>query len=129
MDIIKTFPAPVDAKTIHGIFRQQNWAEYYFTLGRGKPTQQIERVWFTWKGRILGSFKVDRIVRNDGSLPKLSRLDGGESEWQIKRDAWVAICGEDCVPLRERVYMSGFRGWRYFDLESYRHTAEAKVRF
>ncbi len=128
-DIIKTWPANVDARTVVSIFRSRcGWANYYFTLGRGKPAQQIDRIWWTWRGRILGSFRVDRVVVNDGSLPKLCRLDGGESEWQIRPDMWVAICAEGCEPLRERMYMTGFRGWRYFDITAYRQTTESRMR-
>jgi hypothetical protein len=130
-EIIKTWPAAVPAKTTARIF-STDWppfSRYYYTLGCGKPKQDISRLWFTYQGRIIGSFEVDKVVCNDGTLPKLSRLDGGESEWQIKKDAWVAVCKPPCVRLKERVFMTGFRGWRYFDFESYRGTAESKVRF
>src|SRR5260370_38249510 len=113
-EINKSWPANVDAHTVAEMFSPDNlWLSYYFTLGRGKPKQSIDRIWYTWRGRILGSFKVDRIVQNDGSLPTLSRIDNIESDWNIKPDMWVAICDTACDPLNERVFMSGFRGYRY----------------
>lgn len=127
--IIKTWPAFMDAKKVAAIFAPKGcFACYYFTLGRGKPKQPITRIWFTWRGRILGSFEVGVVVCNDGSLPRLSRIDGGESEWQIRKDAWVVICNAGCDRIRERVFMPGFRGWRYFDLESYRSEPGSKIR-
>ena len=129
-DIIKTWPANTNPRTVAEIFRsgESTFATYYFTLGRGKPRHPVDRLWFTWRSRILGSFAVSRIVINDGSLPKLHRLDGGDSEWQIKPDRWVAICDQDCIPLDERLYYSAFRGWRYFDIDTYRTTPDSRVR-
>jgi hypothetical protein len=127
-DIIKTWPASCNARAVVEVFRQRKntFATYYFTLGRGMPQKPIDRLWFTWRGRILGSFVVDHIAVNDGSFPRLRRLDGEESAWQIKPDARVAICIEDCQPLKERLYMGGFRGWRYFDIDAYRETPASR---
>lgn len=128
--IIKTWPAVVEPDKVAQIFNEgrPSFGTYYFTLGRGKPSQPVNMLWFTYRGRILGNFSILQIWRNDGSLPPLKRLDGGESEWQLKPDAWIAICSPSFLRLKERVFMSGFRGWRYFDLETYRTTMEAKVR-
>jgi len=101
---------------------------YFFSLGRGKPKQAIERLWFTYHGRILGSFKVLGLVVNDGSLPKLHRLDGGESDWQFKRDVWVVVCAPPCQRLRARVFHEPFRGWRYFDFDEYFTRPESRHR-
>lgn len=129
MEIIKTWPAFMDARKVAIIFAPQGcWARYYFTLGRGKPKQPIAKIWFTWRGRILGSFEIEAVVCNDGSLPQLSRIDGGESEWQIRRDAWVAVCVPGCDRLKDRLFMPGFRGWHYFDFESWRASPESRVR-
>ena len=138
-DIIKTWPAVVSARTTLAMFSERlpPWTMYYFTLGRGLPKRvnlrpesrsECDRLWFTYRGRIMGSFDIVQVLRNDGSLPRLNRLDGGESDWQIKPDAWVAICKPPCQRLRERVYMSGFRGFRYFNLEQYRTTTESRIR-
>lgn len=129
-DLIKTWPAIVGAREVARIFSAEAppLARYYFTLGRGKPSQAVSRIWLTWSGRILGWFWVESIARNDGSLPRLRSLSDQESEWQIKPDNWVAICKPPCTRLRERLYMSSFRGWRYFDVDSYRGTPEARVR-
>jgi hypothetical protein len=48
--------------------------------------------------------------------------------WHIRPDHWVAICTTFCVPSPERIYMSGFRGYRYFDFDSYRKTNESRIR-
>ena len=130
MDIIKTWPAAVNPRTVAEMFSENTppFCIFYFTLGRGKPKQMIDRLWFTYQGRILGYFEVQEIVVNDGTLPKLHSLDGGDSEWQIRKDAKVAICRPPCHRLKERVFMSGFRGWRYFDFAEYSQTSEARHR-
>lgn len=130
-DIIKTWPANMDSKVVAELFSKDNppFCEFYFTLGRGRPQQSIERLWFTYQGRIIGWFAVNRIVVNDGTLPHLSRIDGGESEWQIRKDAKVAICKPPCHRLKDRVFMSGFRGWRYFNFDEYSLTSESRHRF
>jgi hypothetical protein len=129
-EIIKTWPACVSARSTARMFSPAvpTFHRYYFTLGRGRPKLEVSRLWFTYLGRILGYFEVEEIVVNDGTLPQGRRLDGGESEWQMKKDAKVAICAPPCVRLKERLYMEGFRGWRYFNLEEYRGSPDAKFR-
>lgn len=128
-EIIKTWPANVDARTVAEMFCVEPiWGNYFFTLGRGKPAQSIERIWFTYRGRILGNFNVNKIVVNDGSLPHLHKLSDLESDWHIKPDMHVAICASGCERLKERVFMSGFRGYRYFNLSEYRSTPDARIR-
>jgi hypothetical protein len=126
-DIIKTWPSFVTPEKVAKIFRAK-WARFYFSLGRGRPKQEVSRVWYTYRGRILGSIPVEQIVRNDGSLPKLRSLSDRESEWQFKHDIWVAVCLPPMARLKERIYHEGFRGWRYFDFGTYRTTVGAKVR-
>lgn len=130
MDIIKTWPAHVPAKKVAQIFSESRppFCRYYFTLGRGKPKQPVERIWFAYQGRILGSLEIEAIVCNDGTLPELRSLSDERSAWQIRKDAWVAVCKPPCKRLKERVFMASFRGWRYFDLESYRGTVDARFR-
>jgi len=120
-EIIKTWPSVVSAKTTAQIFSPTAppFSRYYFSLGRGKPKQPIAWMWFTYGGRILGRMEIEEVVCNDGTLPKLSRLDGGESGWQITKDAWVAICAPPCLRIKERVFHESFRGWRYFDFVAY----------
>lgn len=129
-DIIKTWPAFIEPYTVMRMFGKDSpYARYYFTLGRGKPQREIKRLWFSYRGRILGCFTVEEIVRNDGAnIPRLRSCDGSRSEWQIKKDAYVAVCIGPCDRLRERLYMTGFRGWRYFNISTYRESSEAKVR-
>jgi hypothetical protein len=126
-DIIRTWPAFIKPRRVHEIFTH-DFGEFYFTLGHGKPKDEIDRLWWTYRGHILGSFKVNRIVQNLGQLPKLRSLSGEKSEWQIRHGNWVAICRPPFVPLRDRVFHESFRGWRYFELESYRGTIDAKVK-
>jgi hypothetical protein len=130
MDIIKTWPSFFTQRQVRAIFfgNVPNWGRFYFTLGRGKPQKEIERLWFTHKGRIFGSVEIERIVQNDGSLPKLKRLDGEPSEWQIRADAWVAVCRPPMKRLKGRVCHEGFRGWRYFSIVEHRKKLDSKVR-
>jgi hypothetical protein len=98
-----------------------------FKLGHYQPAQQIDNLWFCYRGRILGHFAVREIVCNVGQLPRLRRIDGGESEWQIKRDRYVAICDPPFHRLKEKLYYGSFRGFRYFDLELYRDNPESRI--
>lgn len=59
-DIIKTWPAFMDRKLVVRIFKRE-WAEYYFTIGKGKPKQELRRIYFTHKGEIIGYFVVRPI--------------------------------------------------------------------
>lgn len=129
-DIIRTWPANLDAHTVAEMFSATlpPWCTYYFTLGRGMPKRKIDRLWFTWRGRILGYFYVDEIIVNDGSLPRLHSLSGGESEWQIAKDAKIAICSPPCIRLKERIFHEGFRGWRYFNIDEWRANPESRHR-
>jgi hypothetical protein len=127
-DIIKSWPASIPAADIADMFAEDaKYSAYYFTIGRGKPKEKIERIWWSYQGRIIGSFKVDRFVINDGSLPRLGSISG-DGGWHIKPDRWVAICESGGDLLKERIFFAGFRGWRYFDIGSYRNTPESKVR-
>ena len=105
-----------------------DWGTFYFTLGRGRPTKPVDKLYYAHKGVLLGHFDVQRIARNDGSFPKLRSLSDEESEWQIKPDAWVALCRAPFHRLEEKLFHDSFRGWRYFDLDAYRGTLDAKVR-
>lgn len=124
--IIKTWPAFMPPRRVLEVFNA-DFANFYFSLGRGKPKEEISALWFTHRGRILGFFPIQHLVINDGSLPKLRSISGEESEFQIKRDNWVAICPGPIERLREKLYYAGFRGWRYFDLEEWRGTLESRV--
>jgi hypothetical protein len=130
VDVIKTWPAFMQPRKVLRIFSyiEAPFATYYFSLGRGRPKVQPDGIWFTYRGRILGCLPIIAIVRNDGSLPKLHRLDGEESEWQFKHDVWVAIADPPIERVREHLYYPGFRGWRYFDFESYRRRPEARIK-
>lgn len=105
-----------------------SFATFYFTIGRGKPSREIDRLFYTHKGLILGHFVIAEIVQNVGQLPRLRSICGETSEWQIRPDNWVAICDPPFHFLRERLYHDGFRGFRYFDLNAYRGTVDSKVR-
>lgn len=125
--IIKTWPAKMDRRKVHAIFNSK-WARFYFTLGRGKPKKAIDELFFTHQGEVLGNFGVQEIVMNVGQLPKLRSLEDRESEWQIKQGRWVAICPGPFHWLEgDPVFHDSFRGFHYFDLESYRETIESKI--
>jgi hypothetical protein len=134
-DVIKTWPGYMDREKVMRIFTlssHERWRpddRYYFVIGKGKPKQTIERLWFVHQGEILGCFVVDSVQCNVGEFPKLRSLENRESEWQIKPDRWVAICKGPFLPLTgdEPVYHDAFRGFRYFDFNSYIQTMEAKI--
>jgi hypothetical protein len=128
--LIKTWPAGMDARKVLTIFSEKKPAfpNYYFTLGRGRPKQEVERLFFTYRGHILGHFDVREIVRNiPGTLPYLHRIDGGPSDWQIKPYNWVAVCDPPFHRLKDKVFHDGFRGFHYFDLDVYRNTPESRM--
>jgi hypothetical protein len=126
-DILKTMPSSFARGDINRFLRA--FACFYFTLGRGRPEKLINRLWFVHRGRIIGFFAVEEIVQNVGQLPQLRTMDDtADSKWQIKPDAWVAVCPPPFVRLPERIFHEGFRGWRYFDLASYSASPGAKVR-
>jgi hypothetical protein len=125
--ILKTWPAFMTREKVLEVFTH-DWPTFYFTLGRGRPKKTPTELYYTHHGRIIGHFQIDEIVQNVGQLPKLTAIDGTESEWQIRGDAWVAICRPPFEKLSERLFHESFRGWRYFDLETYRGTIGAKLR-
>lgn len=126
--ILKTLPTMFARGHIRK-FLDGRFGHYFFTLGRGRPKQSNPtEIYFTHQGCIIGHFEIAEIVQNVGQLPKLTTLDGEPSAWQIRGDAWVAVCRPPFHWLEEKVYHEGFRGWRYFDLDSYRGTVGAKIR-
>lgn len=125
--IVKTWPAFMEPGKVIEVFTH-DWGNFYYTLGRGRPTKPVDTLFFTHRGRLLGHFDITRIVQNVGQLPKLRSVSDEESEWQIKLDAWVAICPAPFHRLDETLYYEGFRGWRYFDLEKHRSSIDSKVR-
>lgn len=120
----------MEPRKVLQIFREAEkgaaFSVYYFTLGKGKPKQVINRIWFTYSNRILGAFTVRQVVCNVGQLPKLRRIDGSESEWQIKRDRYVVIC-DTFRRLPGKVYYGSFRGFHYFDFDAYSRSVESKI--
>ena len=129
--IIKTWPAAMEPRRVLTIFSTENSAAFmvfYFTISRGKPKQEIEKLWFTYRGRVLGYFIVDEVVCNTGdNIPKLRRIDGGDSEWQIKLYNWVAVCSPPFHRLRDKVFYDSFRGFHYFSLDDYLRTPESRI--
>jgi hypothetical protein len=143
--IIKTLPGRFARGHLDRFFGTEEkpcFTTYYFTLGRGRPSKTepaepyldfqawrgIEQLYFSHQGILIGHFAIECIVQNVGQLPLLTTLDGKPSEWQIKPDRWVAVCTPPFHRLEETLYHEGFRGWRYFDLESHRGSIAAKVR-
>lgn len=136
--LLKTLPTRFARGKIQE-FLSCPFGRFYFTLGRGKPQRfaapypqprGVDQIYFTHQSVILGHFDIEGIIRNEGQLPLLTTLDGKPSEWQIKLMNWVAICYPPFQPLDalSAVYHESFRGWRYFDLESYRGTPAARIR-
>lgn len=126
-DIIKTWPAHMPREKVRRLFALRDTL-FYFVVSRGKPAQPIEHLWYTHQGELLGRFVVRDIVCNVGQLPKLRSLENRASEWQIKRDRWVAICPGPFIPLEgETIYHDSFRGFRYFNVDVYRETPDARI--
>ena len=129
--IIKTLPARFARGQLERFFGIDGppFCVYYFTLGRGRPKRPdpVTQLYFTHLGRILGHFDITEIVQNKGQLPLLTTLDGEPSEWQIKPDRWVAVCQPPFYPLEDKIFHTGFRGFRYFDLAAYRGTLDSKI--
>jgi len=126
--ILKTWPAFMPREKVLEVFNHE-WGTFYFTLGKGKPQQEISELWYTHRGEIIGYFRIRKLVRNLGdNLPKLESITGEVSEWQIKLMNWVAVCEPPFVPAPERAYHEAFRGWHYFDFAAYTKTPFAKVR-
>lgn len=143
--IIKTLPgrfARGHLDRFFGTAEKPCFTTYYFTLGRGRPSKTepadpyldcpawsgIHQLYFSHRGILIGHFSVLCIVQNVGQLPLLTTLDGQPSEWQIKPDRWVAVCTPPFHRMEEQLFHEGFRGWRYFDLESHRGTVDAKIK-
>lgn len=127
-DILKTWPAFMEPAKVRTIFTMKWDGAFYFTLGRAKPKQAVDRLWYTHRGQIIGNFSIGEIVQNVGQLPPLRSISGETSEWQIKPDAWVAVCPSGSfTPLEEEIFHEAFRGWRYFDLEKYRGSVGSLV--
>jgi hypothetical protein len=127
--ILKTLPTFFARGRIHE-FLATPFSNFFFTLGRGRPQRPdpVTEIYFTHNGVLLGHFDITEIVQNKGQLPLLTTLDGRPSEWQIKPDRWVAVCRPPFHPIKEKIFHSGFRGWRYFDLDAYRGSLDSKVR-
>src|SRR3954471_12612489 len=114
-DVIKSWPSFMHPRKVLMIFNERPaFPSYYFTIGRGKPKRDVERIWFTYRSRILGHFDVRQVIRNvPGAIPPLRRIDGSEREWQIKPYNWVVVGAPPFHRLRERLYMEAFRGFHY----------------
>lgn len=125
---IKTWPSVMPRSKVYEIFEHDWGGNFYFTLSRGKPANEINKLFFTHIGEILGHFDVTQVVQNIGQLPKLRSLSNIESEWQIKPDRWVAICGGPFHRLPPpRLYYPSHRGFHYFALDSWSKSIESKV--
>lgn len=126
--ILRTWPAFMPRTKVLEVFNH-DWGQFYFTLGRGKPSQAIDELWWTHKGEVLGYFKITTVIRNLGdNFPKLRSISGETSEWQIKLMNWVAICDPPFTRAPERTFHDSFRGYRYFSWETHRGSPYAKVR-
>jgi hypothetical protein len=125
--VLKTWPASMDRHRVREAFTHDWGGSFYFTLGRGKPSRKIDQLYFTHASRILGYFDVAEVIQNVGQLPRLRSISGEVSEWQIRPDSWVAVCNPPFHFLEEKLYYCGFRGFRFFDIDAYRGTMEAKI--
>ena len=150
-DIIKTIESWRRARRVHRFLAYtQGWEDaeettaygslairrglYVFQLGRGEPQRKpVARLWFVFRGRLYGHFQIARIERNVGQFADLVTLYKREDlakEWHLRDDNWVAVCKPPFQFFKgKHVYYSGFQGWRYFALEQYRTTNDARWNF
>ena len=150
-DIIKTIESWRDRDRVLAWLKRRNGTPnrerylYYFTLGRGRPKQSVEHLFFTFQGRVLGWFDVEDIRANIGKWaefvetgttmekategPRAANVYQSQEGniWTPKPGAWLIFCPPPFHLLEERIFFSGFQGFRYFELKSYRKTFEAKV--
>lgn len=133
-DFLTAFRNEEDASVAYGsMVQNRDDGVYVFQLGRGQPKQKpITRLWFVYRGRIYGSFRVAEIVRNDGRFQDLVTMYKRESpakDWRLRDDNWVAVCTPPFeFHTGRRLFHDGFQGWRYFDLEAYRMSPLSMVR-
>lgn len=152
-DIIKTIESWRDPRRVLRFLTNHNGCEhdwaFFFSLGRAKPKQPVERLFFTFQGRILGWFDVLDIIYNspqfEASVSGGTTLDQATTpdqpprqlvryrernggEWRPKMDSALVLCRPPFFRVEEKLYHEGFRGWRYFDLEAHRKTLDAQVR-
>lgn len=126
--ILKTWPSNMTRSHVLEVFGH-DWGNFYFTLGRGRPSKPVEQLWYTHRGEIIGYFTIREIVQNLGNnIPKLHSISGEVSEWQIKLMNWVAICPSPFTEAPDRAYAQGFRGWRYFSWDEHVGSVYSKVR-
>jgi hypothetical protein len=126
-DIIRTWPANDYTKSAARLFRPQRGI-FYFTLGVGKPKQELERLWFTYRGRIIGYFRVLQVITSDEMEGlDIRHISDHGKEWKPKKARWVAVCSSFVRAPRRR-HMGGFRGYRYFSFDEYAETREAYFR-
>ena len=129
-DIIKTWPSFMPRRKVMQIFNNEGkWSNYYFSVGRGKPQQAVEHIWFTHGGTILGRFRVTEFVfnENERTLPRLMSIENHESQWQFRPGIWVAVCNGKFMPEPHRYRFAGFRGWRYFNFEEHISSIDSVV--
>ena len=149
-DIIKTIESWRDSDRVFTWLTRRNRTPnqrhylYFFTLGRGHPKQTIERLYFTFQGFVIGWFDVEDIVANlgkwadfvDGAI-KIDKATGVRElatndhlrrayTWRPKPGVWMVLCPPPFHSIEEQLYYSGFQGFRYFDLDSYRKMPESK---
>lgn len=138
-DVIKTIEGWRDPGRVLAWLTRWNKgrnAVYFFVFGRGRPKERVENLWFTFRGRVLGWFEVVEVKANVGDLydfvtgKECRTMEGTPVTtpgWHPKLGVYLAICRPPFHLLKSRLYLAGFRGWRYFDFLSYRLTPEAKL--
>jgi len=127
-DAIKTIEGWRDPRRVREYLREgpDHSGRFLFNVGNGCPQRKVARLFFVFHGRILGWFAVAGIEKRTAELSlEYARQ---YSPPYFKAAKFLFICARPFHFIRERVFYEGFRGWRYFDFETYRNSLDAKVR-
>lgn len=76
MDIIKTIEGWRDRERVMAFLKMHDRNDpdrvlFYFTVGRGRPKREVERLWFTHKGEVLGCFIIKGFEMYAGDMQDL----------------------------------------------------------
>ena len=99
---------------------------FLFNAGRARPQEEVRRLYFVFRGRVLGWFAAS-VVENHGDYNSEYAHQFTPPYWKAAR--FLFACAPPFVFLKkQRIFHRGFQGWRYFDFQAYSKTLDAKVK-